>query len=110
MQSANQAAGPLTMQNIIKKLLAYVSFPLVDFSSKVMGKMPTSQQFESMPKSITEVEYKKIKSDARLLPRKQNIMLKLLEEKLGLTNACLSSYIEFKRQALVLLIRAAAGR
>jgi hypothetical protein len=63
-----------------------------------------------MHTNITEVEYKKIKNDARLLPRKQNIMLKLLEEKLGLTNACLSSYIEFKRQALVLLIRAAAGR
>jgi hypothetical protein len=38
------------------------------------------------------------------------MLVKTLEEKLNITNACLTSYIEFKRQALALLIRASAGR
>jgi len=117
MKSANQGAGPLTMQTIIKKLIEKCGFPVIGFGEKeawglnFVWKIPASESFENAPAgSITEEEYLNLKNLVKNLPRKQNTMLKILEEKLGVTNACLSSYIEFKRQALVLLIRAAAGR
>ena len=49
------------------------------------------------PGGITQAEYQEFKSLTKALPRKKNILVKILEEKLGMTNACLSSYIEFKR-------------
>jgi hypothetical protein len=70
-----------------------------------------SEDFERVgPGGISQTEYQEFKSLVKALPRKKNMLVKILEEKLNMTNACLSSYIEFKRQALALLIRASAGR
>jgi hypothetical protein len=96
------------MQTILKRLLNTVQLPLMELPK---GAPIKSEDFERVgPGGISMAEYQEFKNLIKALPRKKNILVKTLEEKLNMTNACLSSYIEFKRQALALLIRASAGR
>ena len=95
MQNANVKAGPLTMQTILKKLLNTVQLPMMELPK---GARIKTEDFERVgPGGITEEEYQDCKGIIKALPRMKNLLVKTLEEKLGMTNACLSSYIEFKR-------------
>ena len=47
--------------------------------------------------------YKEQAKRVRALPRSRIVLLKTLEEEIGLTGACLSSYICFKSEALQLI-------
>jgi hypothetical protein len=98
MQNANEEAGPLTMQHVLKKLLNCVSLPIR--LPKVNKDTPLN--FDKGP--ISEANYEEMSTIVKSLPRTRSKLVQLIEERLGLTNSCLTSYIQFKRHALGLLM------
>lgn len=93
------------MQNIMKKLLNAMKIPQRkgEFLIK-LPKVAKKKPLDFEKGDITEAEYEEFKDELKCMPRTRASLVKVLEDKLGLTNACLSSYIQFKRQALGLLM------
>ena len=68
------------MQTILKKLLQTVQLPMMELPK---GALIKPEDFERVgPGGITQAEYTDFKSLVKALPRKKNMLVKTLEEKL----------------------------
>ena len=101
----------MTMQLIIKKLLLGTQFPMIDAPAKpealaqLDGDLNDETYVASLSADLQQAvaAHKEQGRRVKSLPRTRVVLLKTLEEEIGLTGACLSSYICFKSEALQLI-------
>ena len=101
----------MTMQLLVKKLLLGTQFPMLDAPTKpaslgaVEGDLNDEAIVQSLPEDQQQaaVAYTTQAKKIAALPKTRVELLITLEDELGLTGACLSSYICFKSEALQLI-------
>jgi hypothetical protein len=98
----------MSMQLIIRKLLLGTQFPMIDSPSKpeflahLTGDLNDEAYVLGLSQELQQDigTFKEQAKKVRALPRSRIDLLKTLEYGIGLTGACLSSYIFFKSEAL----------
>ena len=99
------------MQMIIKKMLLGTQFPMMDAPTcpPTISNLDGSLKDETFVQTLSEelqqtvMQHNEAAKRVNLLPKSRVELLVTLEEEIGLTGACLNSYICFKSEALQLI-------
>ena len=99
------------MQMILKKMLLGTQFPMLDAPTRpeILTGIQGNLKDDAFVLTLTEEQQQAVESHKSALkritalPKSRIELLVTLEEEIGLTGACLSSYICFKSEALQLI-------